>query len=102
MLMVGTLIVGIFPLAESGDLPSAVLSDQLTSHFGTPKVWMLIGGLLVASLNVAEFTTGYTRATVRVKIKLRQRWTSLRRERSAPVANCTFDQLQGSDPGVPS
>ncbi len=45
VLMAGTLIVGDFPLAESGDLPSA---DQLTSHFGTPKVWMLIGGLLVA------------------------------------------------------
>jgi hypothetical protein len=48
ILMAGILIVGLFPLAETGDLPTAVLADQLTSHFGTPKVWMLIGGLLIA------------------------------------------------------
>jgi hypothetical protein len=29
-------------------LISWVLADQLTSHFGIPKVWRLIGGLLVA------------------------------------------------------
>jgi len=48
VLMAGLLIIGVFMLAESGDLPSAVLADQLTSHFGTPRIWILISGLLIA------------------------------------------------------
>jgi len=48
VMMAGTQIIAIFMLAESGYLPGAVLADQLTSHFATPRIWILIGGLLIA------------------------------------------------------